>query len=161
MKVDSAPSWWARPKGCEYAVRFPSSIPKETIAFQPAFGEYIQTEAVVVGENGAYLRMECLPITTVQRTTMSNKQHMLNALVQYATKNGIEFADYTYEVTARGFKTVGNVAATFGVQTYLGQKSLLTLYGATISSGYPSGPIVSFFSSVTRVDLQKTQWHAF
>lgn len=143
---------------CEYSVVFPSQ-PKRSVGIDPSIGEYSKYEAVMTGTDGAYLRMECLPVSGEAIARLQSAEHQMQLATKYAEANGIQNAEYGFvreeqglKITVRGSKTAGGVPITIGVTGYVGNRSLLFLYTIAPAAFYPTTPIAAFLASVGRAE---------
>lgn len=136
------------PTGCGYSVTFPRA-PIITTIFAPQIGDYEQANVGSDADGSYFLRAECIPLPLGAGTAEALDLKVV--LVQYAEGNGLQSVEYEFGPDSlgrygrlRGFKTISGRRVTYGVLSYVGLRSYLTLYAGGASESYPQTEVYDF-----------------
>ena len=138
-----------RPTNCEYTVSFPTT-PKITQVYTPEFGNVPTANG---GIKSSLLRAECLKVDSRRL----NNQIIREWLFSAASQMGLGGLTYTFKkevygsvAQIRGYKKISKSPATYEIQMYVGNNSVLIIYVGSLSSVYPTDEIHNFINSVRR-----------
>ena len=145
-----------QPTGSEFYVLFPKNPTVKTLDTSTQTGERIRSLSaeLVIEQERCFLRAEFVPKPSGSLDTMGDEA-LMNAILQYAEYNGLEFPEATVGANylgkyakVRGFKTIEGIKCTYEAITYYGQRSIMMLYAGGPSKQYPQHSVSRFFDSI-------------
>ena len=147
------------PPFSEFSVIYPSEPKIKVISFMAddgAEGEAIRTE-LMAGDN--LLRAEFTPITERYAFDYMGNDEMRSRMLEYARHNGLKVSHAVIEMehgirvaVLRATKLMGedDLAVTFLVKTYYGNRSVIIISVAAESAEYPTAVTSAFLKSAKR-----------
>lgn len=153
--LPQAPKYSFGPKGCDFAVTFPTSPSIQTI-FLPEKSSAVE-EAELAGSFGV-MRANCVSSANVPTGSgialFTDRTSILQGLQNFATQNGLSNTTYTFKpadpigtATMRGYKLLQNTWIIYEVMWIYSASSMMSLTAGHVAARYPSREISEFFSS--------------
>ena len=144
------------PIGCEYSIEFPSTPKKYNIQKAISDGSSIPLYGAELATPKALIRAECAS-TGQNDLSQFTEKSMITYMEQLALDNGISRSNF--EVKTNSLGLVGELTGvkdsdrgrmTVRITNYVGSKSILTTYIASLSKDFQTKEMRSFIKTVQK-----------